>query len=81
MPDIGHAMLLDCRSEEPHAVPLSDSNLVVVITNSHVKHKLAGSQVRHHFPPTTRGNVQGGLSGARKLFSLGTVAAPSYGLP
>lgn len=50
MPDKGHAMLLDCRSEEPHAVPLSDSNLVVVVTNSHVKHKLAGSQVRDHFP-------------------------------
>lgn len=41
----GHAMLLDCRSEEPDAVPLSDSNLVIVVTNSNVKHKLAGSQV------------------------------------
>eukprot|EP00752_Nemacystus_decipiens_P018584 g16662.t1 len=40
----GHAMLLDCRSEEPDAVPLSDSSLVIVVTNSHVKHKLAGSQ-------------------------------------
>ncbi|CAN0422314.1 unnamed protein product [Ascophyllum nodosum] len=40
----GHAMLLDCRSEEPDAVPLSDSNLVVVVTNSNVKHNLAGSQ-------------------------------------
>ena len=39
-------MLLDCRSEEPDAVPLSDSNLVVVVTNSNVKHNLAGSQVR-----------------------------------
>lgn len=41
----GHAMLLDCRSEEPDAVPLSDPNLVIVVTNSNVKHKLAGSQV------------------------------------
>lgn len=41
----GHAMLLDCRSEEPDAVPLSDSSLVIVVTNSNVKHKLAGSQV------------------------------------
>lgn len=39
-------MLLDCRSEEPDAVPLSDSSLVIVVTNSNVKHKLAGSQVR-----------------------------------
>lgn len=38
-------MLLDCRSEEPNAVPLSDSSLVIVVTNSNVKHKLAGSQV------------------------------------
>lgn len=42
----GHAMLLDCRSEEPDAVPLFDSSLVIVVTNSNVKHKLAGSQVR-----------------------------------
>lgn len=42
----GHAMLLDCRSEEPDAVPLSDTSLVIVVTNSNVKHKLAGSQVR-----------------------------------
>ena len=42
----GHAMLLDCRSEKPEDVPLSDSNLVIVVTNSNVKHKLAGSQVR-----------------------------------
>ncbi|CAM9278091.1 unnamed protein product [Scytosiphon promiscuus] len=40
----GHAMLLDCRSEEPDAVPLSDPDLVIVVTNSNVKHKLAGSQ-------------------------------------
>eukprot|EP00904_Undaria_pinnatifida_P000059 jgi/Undpi1/10053/HiC_scaffold_28.g12507.m1 len=40
----GHAMLLDCRSEKPEDVPLSDSNLVIVVTNSNVKHKLAGSQ-------------------------------------
>ncbi|CAM9244473.1 unnamed protein product [Hapterophycus canaliculatus] len=40
----GHAMLLDCRSEEPEPVPLSDPGLVIVVTNSNVKHKLAGSQ-------------------------------------
>lgn len=44
-------MLLDCRSEEPDAVPLSDSSLVIVVTNSNVKHKLAGSQVRAGTPP------------------------------
>ncbi|CAM9994312.1 unnamed protein product, partial [Laminaria digitata] len=40
----GHAMLLDCRSEEPEAVPLLDEDLVIVVTNSNVKHNLAGSQ-------------------------------------
>ncbi|CAM9259891.1 unnamed protein product [Choristocarpus tenellus] len=40
----GHAMLLDCRSEQPNLVPLADPELVVLVTNSNVKHKLAGSQ-------------------------------------
>lgn len=43
-------MLLDCRSEEADAVPLSDPNLVVVVTNSNVKHALAGSQVQEYLP-------------------------------
>lgn len=41
----GHAMLLDCRSQDPAQVPLADDGLVIVVTNSNVKHKLAGSQV------------------------------------
>lgn len=69
MPDIGHAMLLDCRSEETHAVPLSDSNLVVVITNSHVKHKLAGSQVRYYFPRTTWGKCSRESLGGGGIYS------------
>lgn len=44
-------MLLDCRSEEPVDVPLSDDNLVIIVTNSNVKHKLAGSQVLLTFHP------------------------------
>ena len=42
----GHAMLLDCRSEVPKAVPLSDPNIGIVVTNSNVKHALGerGSQ-------------------------------------
>lgn len=40
----GHALLIDCRSLEAAAVPLADPDLVVLITNSNVKHSLSGSE-------------------------------------
>uniref|UniRef100_A0A8D0ECU1 Galactokinase n=1 Tax=Salvator merianae TaxID=96440 RepID=A0A8D0ECU1_SALMN len=40
----GHALLIDCRSLETHLVPLTDPNLVVLITNSNVRHTLTGSE-------------------------------------
>ncbi|XP_030630161.1 galactokinase [Chanos chanos] len=40
----GHALLIDCRSLEATAVPLSDPGLVVLITNSNVRHALTGSE-------------------------------------
>ncbi|XP_028331253.1 galactokinase [Gouania willdenowi] len=40
----GHALLIDCRSLEATPVPLADPNLVILITNSNVKHSLAGSE-------------------------------------
>ncbi|XP_013865908.1 galactokinase [Austrofundulus limnaeus] len=40
----GHALLIDCRSLEATLVPLADPDLVVLITNSNVKHSLAGSE-------------------------------------
>lgn len=40
----GHALLIDCRSLEATAVPLSDPGLVILITNSNVKHSLTGSE-------------------------------------
>ncbi|XP_074870266.1 galactokinase isoform X1 [Carettochelys insculpta] len=40
----GHALLIDCRSLETHLVPLADPNLVVLITNSNVRHALTGSE-------------------------------------
>ncbi|XP_061472190.1 galactokinase isoform X2 [Rhineura floridana] len=40
----GHALLIDCRSLETHLVPLSDPNVVVLITNSNVRHILTGSE-------------------------------------
>lgn len=38
------AMLLDCRSQKPEMVPMSDPSVSVLITNSNVKHQLSGSE-------------------------------------
>ncbi|NXT71644.1 GALK1 Galactokinase, partial [Chaetops frenatus] len=40
----GHALLIDCRSLETVPVPLGDAGLAVLITNSKVRHTLAGSE-------------------------------------
>ncbi|XP_054833385.1 galactokinase [Eublepharis macularius] len=40
----GHALLIDCRSLETRLVPLTDPNVVVLITNSNVRHTLTGSE-------------------------------------
>ncbi|KAJ7316031.1 hypothetical protein JRQ81_002193 [Phrynocephalus forsythii] len=40
----GHALLIDCRSLETRLVPLTDSNVVVLVTNSNVRHILTGSE-------------------------------------
>ncbi|XP_064423637.1 galactokinase isoform X2 [Latimeria chalumnae] len=40
----GHALLIDCRSFKTTLVPLTDPNLVILITNSNVRHTLTGSE-------------------------------------
>lgn len=40
----GHALLIDCRQLTSTLIPLSDQNVVVLITNSNVKHELTGSE-------------------------------------
>ncbi|KAK7494149.1 hypothetical protein BaRGS_00014622 [Batillaria attramentaria] len=40
----GHALLIDCRSCEGRLVPMKDPNVVVLVTNSNVKHELTGSE-------------------------------------
>ncbi|XP_069728944.1 galactokinase [Phaenicophaeus curvirostris] len=40
----GHALLIDCRSLETVPIPLADSSLAVLITNSNVRHTLTGSE-------------------------------------
>lgn len=46
MAEPGHALLIDCRSETATPVELSDPDVVIVVTNSNIKHSLAqrGSQ-------------------------------------
>ncbi|KAJ8984669.1 hypothetical protein NQ317_015760 [Molorchus minor] len=48
-----HALLIDCRNLTSSLIPLSDSNIVVLITNSNVKHELTGSEY-----PTRRKQCQ-----------------------
>jgi len=40
----GHALLLDCRTHETKDVPLIDESVVLLVTNSNVKHELTGSE-------------------------------------
>jgi len=40
----GHALLLDCRSKETRLVPLKDPDVVILVTNSKVKHELSSSE-------------------------------------
>jgi galactokinase len=39
-----HLLLLDCRSRETQLVPMSDSSVAVLITNTNVKHELTGGE-------------------------------------
>ncbi|VDI64233.1 galactokinase-like [Mytilus galloprovincialis] len=39
-----HALLIDCRSLESKLVPMKDSSVVVLVTNSNVKHQLTGTE-------------------------------------
>lgn len=39
-----HALLIDCRSMKATPVPLADPSMVILITNSNVKHSLTGSE-------------------------------------
>ena len=39
-----HLMLLDCRSQFPQMIPLSDAGVSVLIINSNRKHELTGSE-------------------------------------
>jgi galactokinase len=40
----GSLLLIDCRSETAELVPLDDSGVAVLVTNSNVKHELTGSE-------------------------------------
>ncbi|KAG2460771.1 galactokinase [Polypterus senegalus] len=40
----GHGLLIDCRSLEFFPVPLTDNKLIILVTNSNVRHTLSGSE-------------------------------------
>lgn len=40
----GNALLLDCRTMEAKLVPMTNPDLVVLVTNSNVRHELTGSE-------------------------------------
>ncbi|QNN24982.1 galactokinase [Planctomycetales bacterium ZRK34] len=40
----GHALLIDCMSNEAKQVPLDDPDIAVLIANTNVKHELTGSE-------------------------------------
>lgn len=40
----GNALLLDCRSMEAKLVPMTNPDLIVLVTNSNVRHELTGSE-------------------------------------
>jgi galactokinase len=44
MGQVGHLLLLDCRSTEVQMVPLNDPDVAVLIINSNVKHELTGGE-------------------------------------
>src|SRR6266853_6363869 len=39
-----HLLLLDCRSRKPELVPMTDSSVSLLITNTNVKHELTGGE-------------------------------------
>jgi len=39
-----HILLLDCRSQKPELVPMTDASVAVLIINTNVKHELTGSE-------------------------------------
>ncbi|KAK5640775.1 hypothetical protein RI129_009322 [Pyrocoelia pectoralis] len=40
----GNALLIDCRTMASTLIPFTDPNIVILITNSNVKHELTGSE-------------------------------------
>ncbi|XP_052133029.1 galactokinase-like [Frankliniella occidentalis] len=66
----GNALLIDCRSLESRLVPLEDPELVVLVTNSNVKHELSGSE----YPTRRRQCEQAAQALGKKSLRDATVA-------
>ena len=39
-----NALLIDCRNMTSTLLPMKDNNIVILVTNSNVKHELTGSE-------------------------------------
>ncbi|KAJ1527928.1 hypothetical protein ONE63_007862 [Megalurothrips usitatus] len=66
----GNALLIDCRSLESQLVPLDDPELVVLVTNSAVKHELSGSE----YPTRRRQCEQAAQALGKKSLRDATIA-------
>ncbi len=40
----GHALLIDCRSQQTRLVPIADPSVALLVVNSNVKHELTGGE-------------------------------------
>jgi galactokinase len=66
----GHALLLDCRSRDTKYVPLTDDSIVLLVTNSNVKHELTGGEYAQR-----RAQCYAGVDALKKGYPDKTITA------
>nr|CAD7446880.1 unnamed protein product [Timema bartmani] len=65
----GNALLIDCRSLDYTLIPLNDPDIVILITNSNIKHELTGSE----YPSRRRQCEMGAAALGKKSLREATV--------
>jgi len=66
----GHALLLDCRSRDTKYVPMTDESIVLLVTNSNVKHELTGGEYAQR-----RAQCYAGVDALKKAFPTQNITA------
>jgi len=66
----GHALLLDCRSSDTKYVPLTDDSIVLLVTNSNVKHELTGGEYAQR-----RAQCYAGVDALKKAYPTQNITA------